>query len=67
MTIETEIKEMKNMLGELGVKLGTLIQNRETLTMMIVLERPLKDFPATEPDPHFPRDVKMRSHPELEP
>ena len=45
----------------------TLIQNRETLTMMIVLERPLKDFLASEPDLHFPRDAKMTSHPELEP
>jgi hypothetical protein len=50
LTIEIDIKEIKNMLGELSMKLDTLIQDRETLTMMIISERALKDFLASEPD-----------------
>ena len=67
MTIEVEIKEMKNMLGELSMKLDTLIQDRETLTMMIVSERALKDFLASEPDLYSARDVMMIPHSESEP
>ena len=56
MNIESEIK---NMLGELGMRLDALIQDRETLTMMIISERALKDFLASEPDLYSARDVKV--------
>jgi hypothetical protein len=59
LTIEINIKEIKNMLGELSMKLDTLIQDRETLTMMIISERALKDFLASEPDLYSARDVKV--------
>jgi len=59
LTIEVEIKEIKNMLGELSMKLDALIQDRETLAMMIISERALKDFLASEPDLYSPRDVKV--------
>jgi hypothetical protein len=59
LTIEVEIKEIKNMLGELSMKLDALIQNRETLTMMTISERALKDFLSGEPDLYSSRDVKV--------
>jgi hypothetical protein len=52
-------KEIKNMLGELNMKLDTLIQDRETLTMMVISERALRDFLASEPDLYSARDVKV--------
>ena len=58
MAIEVDIKEIKDMLGELSMKLDTLIQDRETLTM-ILSERALKDFLASEPDLYSARDVKV--------
>lgn len=59
MTIEVEIREIKTMLGEVSMKLDALIQDRETLTMMIISERALKDFLASEPDLYSARDVKV--------
>jgi len=59
LTIEVDIKEVKNMLGELSMKLDTLIQDRETLRMMILSGRALKDFLASEPDLYSARDVKV--------
>jgi hypothetical protein len=59
LTIEVEIKEIKTMLGEVSMKLDALIQDRETLTMMIISERALKDFLASEPDLYSARDVKV--------
>ena len=59
MTIEVEIKEIKNMLGELNMKLDALIQERETLGMMSLSERALKDFLASEPDLYSSKDVKV--------
>jgi hypothetical protein len=59
LTIEVEIKEIKAMLGEVNMKLDALIQDRETLTMMIISERALKDFLASEPDLYSARDVKV--------
>ena len=59
MTIHVQIKEIKKMLGELSMKLGALIQDRETLAMMIISERALKHFLASEPDIYSSRDVKV--------
>jgi hypothetical protein len=44
------------MLRELTMKLDALIQDRETLAMMIISERALKDFLSSEPDLYSPRD-----------
>jgi hypothetical protein len=59
LTIEVEIKEIKTMLGEVSMKLDALIQDRETLTMMIISERALKDFLTSEPDLYSARDLKV--------
>ena len=58
MTIEVEIKEIKEMLGELNKKLDALVQERETVAMMIMSQQSLKDFLMSEPDLYSIRDVK---------
>lgn len=50
MTIEVEIKEIKNTLGELSKKLDALIRDRKTSTMMTLSEQSLKDFLSGEPE-----------------
>ena len=59
MTIEVEIKEIKEMLGELNKKLDALVQERETVAMMIMSQQSLKDFLTSEPDLYSIRDVKV--------
>lgn len=54
MTIEVEMQEIKNMLGELSKKLDALIQDRETLAMMILSQQSLKEFLTGEPDLYSP-------------
>jgi hypothetical protein len=49
------MQEIKNMLGELSKKLDLLIQDRETLTMMILSQYSLEEFLAGEPDLYSPR------------
>jgi len=59
LTIEVEIKEIKEMLGELKKKLDALVQERETVAMMIMSQQSLKDFLMSEPDLYSIRDVKV--------
>ena len=59
MTIEVEIKEIKEMLQQLHKKLDGLVQDRETLAMMTISRQSLKDFLANEPDLYFAKDVKV--------
>jgi len=59
MTIEVEIKEIKEMLEELHKKLDGLVQDRETLAMMTISRQSLKDFLASEPDLYSAKDVKV--------
>jgi len=59
MTIEVEIKEIKEMLQQLHKKLDGLVQDRETLAMMTMSQQSLKDFLASEPDLYSARDVKV--------
>jgi len=59
LTIEVEIKEIKEMLGELNKKLDALVQERETVAMMIMSQQSLKDFLTSEPDLYSIRDVKV--------
>jgi len=58
-TIEVEIKEIKEMLEELHKKLDGLLQDRETLAMMSISQQSLKDFLASEPDLYPAEDVKV--------
>jgi len=60
MTIEVEIKEIKEMLDELNRKIDTLVQDRETLAMMVTSEHSLKHFLVHEPDLYSTKDIKVR-------
>jgi hypothetical protein len=60
MTVEVDLKEMKDLLCMLNKKLDLLIENRETLSIMSFLEKSLKDFLGKEPDVYSMKDVKVR-------
>jgi len=60
LTIEIEIKEIKEMLDELNRKIDTLVQDREMLAMVMTSHHSLKDFLANEPDLYSIRDIKVR-------
>jgi hypothetical protein len=62
MTIEVDIKEIKDLLSTLNKKIDALIENRETLTIMMLAEKSLKDFLEKEPDIYSVKDVKVRYH-----
>jgi len=48
------------MLDELNRKIDTLVQDRETLAMMVTSQHSLKNFLANEPDLYSMRDIKVR-------
>lgn len=50
MTVEVDIKEIKELLSALNNKIDMLIENRETLSVMMLAERSLKEFLEREPD-----------------
>jgi hypothetical protein len=59
LTIEVEIKEIKEMLEALHKKLDALVEDSETLAMMNLSQKALKDFLTSEPDLYSVRDVKV--------
>jgi hypothetical protein len=58
-TIEVEIKEIKEILGQLSRKLDALVLDQETLGIMIASEQSLKDFLTGEPDLYSTKDLKV--------
>ena len=60
MTVEVDLKEMKDLLCMLNKKIDLLIENRETLSVMFLAEKSLKDFLSEEPDVYSMKDVKVR-------
>jgi hypothetical protein len=60
MTVEVDLKEMKDLLCMLNKKIDLLIENRETLSVMFLAEKSLKDFLSKEPDVYSMKDVKVR-------
>jgi hypothetical protein len=60
MTVEVDIKEIKELLSALNSKIDMLIENRETLTVMMLAERSLKEFLEKEPDIYSIDDIKVR-------
>jgi len=59
LTIEVEIREIKEMLQKLNKRLDALVQDRETLAMMAISQQSLGDFLANEPDLYSAKDVKV--------
>jgi len=60
MTIEIDLKEIKDLLSALNRKIDLLIEDRETLSLMVLAEKSLNDFLGKEPDVYSVKDVKVR-------
>jgi len=60
MTIEVEIKEIKELISALNAKIDMLIETRETLPLMVLAQKSLKDFLEEEPDIYSINDVKVK-------
>jgi len=60
MTVEVDIKEIKELLSALNSKIDMLIENRETLAVMMLAERSLREFLEKEPNIYSINDVKVR-------
>jgi hypothetical protein len=59
-TIEVDLREMKGLLSALNRKIDRLIEDRETLSVMVLAERSLKGFLGREPDFYSVKDIKVR-------
>jgi hypothetical protein len=60
MTIEVDLREIKNLLSELNKKIDVLIGEKETLALMALAEKSLKDFLEKEPDIYTVKDIKTK-------
>jgi hypothetical protein len=60
MTIEVDLKEIKNLLFMLNKKIDVLIEDRETLSVMVLAERSLKNFLEREPDVYSAKDIRVK-------
>ena len=60
MTIETDLKEIRNILSTLNKKIDVLIEDKETLQYMVLAEKSLKDFLEKEPDIYTIKDIKTK-------
>jgi hypothetical protein len=60
MTIEVDLKEIKNLLSELNKKIDVLLEEKATLAVMALAEKSLKDFLEKEPDIYTVKDVKAK-------
>ena len=60
MTIEVDIKEIKELISALNTKIDRLIENRETLSVMMLAQRSLKEFLEKEPDIYSVDDIKVK-------
>ena len=57
MTIETDLKEIRNLLSRLNKKIDVLIKDKENLPYMFLAEKSLKDFLEKEPDIYTVKDL----------
>jgi len=60
MTIEVDIREIKELISALSAKIDMLIETRETLSLMMLAQRSLKEFLEEEPDIYSIDDVKVK-------
>jgi len=62
MTVEAELKEIKELLSSLNRKIDMLIEDREALALMMLSEKSLKEFLDEEPDVYSIQDIRVRYH-----
>jgi hypothetical protein len=60
MTIEVDLKEIKNLLSTLNKKIDVLLEDRDTLSFMALAEKSLKEFLEKEPDLYSVKDIKAK-------
>ncbi|MGD0202732.1 MAG: hypothetical protein ABSC20_02350 [Candidatus Bathyarchaeia archaeon] len=60
MTIEVDLKEIKNLLSEVNKKLDELLEEKDTYALMSLAEKSLKDFLEKEPDIYSVKDIKAK-------
>ena len=59
MTIETDLKEIRNLLSTLNKKIDVLLEDKESLPYMVLAEKSLKEFLEKEPDSYTIKDVNQ--------
>ena len=59
MTIEVDLKEIKDLLSKLNKKIDVLIEDKNTLSLMASTEKTLKNFLENEPDLYSIKDIKV--------
>jgi len=62
MTIDTDIRAIKELLAALNEKMDLLLANSETFSIMKLAEASLREFIEQEPDIYSIDDVKVRYH-----
>ena len=60
MTIEVDLKEIKSLLSEVNSKLDSLLEEKDTSSLMALEEKSLKDFFEGEPDVYSVKDIKAK-------
>ena len=60
MTIEVDIKEIKELISALSAKIDMLIETGETSSLMTLAHRSLRGFLEEEPDIYSVNDIKVR-------
>ncbi|MCW4022061.1 MAG: hypothetical protein ACOWW1_00675 [archaeon] len=60
MSIEIDVKEIKDMLSVLTKKIDVLLENKDTCSLMMLTEKSMKEFMMNEPDLYALKDVKVR-------
>lgn len=62
MTVEVDLKEIKELLSSLNRKIDMLIKDRETLALTMLSEKSLKEFLEEEPDIYSIKDIRVKYH-----
>ena len=62
MTIEVDLKEIKNLLSTLNKKIDVLLEEKETSAITALAEKSLKDFLEKEPDIYSIKDIKAKGN-----
>jgi hypothetical protein len=60
MAIEVDLKEIKSLLLEVNKKLDVLLEEKETLSVMSLAEKSLKNFLEKEPNIYTVKDIKAK-------
>jgi len=59
-TFEVDLKDIKNLLSTLNDKIDVLLEDRDTLSLMVLAEKSLRDFLENEPDIYSIKDIKAK-------